>query len=66
MAGKMKDEPGISYLLCVPDLGPCKKIPTHRTLALELHENSLPQGCHQRYPKVKNKVKNVKKCNTTS
>jgi hypothetical protein len=44
MTGKMKDEPRNSYLLCVLDLNHGKKIPTHPTLALELHENSLPKG----------------------
>jgi hypothetical protein len=39
--GKMKDEPGTSHLLWVPDLVPRKKIPKHHTLALELHENSF-------------------------
>jgi hypothetical protein len=57
----MKDEPGTSYILCVPDLVPRKKIPKHRTLALEFHENSLPRRFHQRYSKVKKNtnVRNV-------
>jgi hypothetical protein len=65
MVGKMKDEPGTSHLLCVPDLVPRKKIPNHRTLVVELHENSLPQRFHQRYSKVM-KNTNVKKCSSTS
>jgi hypothetical protein len=56
MAGKMKHEPGTSHLLCITDLVPRKKIPTHHTLSLELHENSLPQRFHQRYSKVLKKV----------
>jgi hypothetical protein len=52
-AGKMKDEPGTSHLLWVPDLVPRKKIPKHHTLALELHENSLSRRFHQRYSKVR-------------
>jgi hypothetical protein len=51
--------------LCVWDLVPRKKILKHRTLALELHENSLPQRFHQRYSKVK-KNTNVKKWTTAS
>jgi hypothetical protein len=61
----MKDEPRTSHLLCVPDLVPHKKIPKHRTFALELHENSLSQRFHQRYSKIK-KSTNVKKCSTSS
>jgi hypothetical protein len=56
MAGKVKHEPGTSHLLCIPDLVPRKKIPTHRTLSLELHENSLPQWFHQLYSKFKKMV----------
>jgi hypothetical protein len=62
MAGRMKDEPGTSHLLCVPDFRPRKKNPKHHTLALELHKNSLSRRFHQRYPKAK-KNTNVKKCN---
>jgi hypothetical protein len=65
MTGKMKDEPGTSHLLCVPDLVPHKEIPKHRTLALELHENSLQQRFHKRYSNVKKNM-NVEKCSTTS
>jgi hypothetical protein len=61
----MKDEPGTSHLLCVPDLVPRKKIPKHRTLVLELHGNSLSQMFQQRYSKVK-KNTNIKKYSTTS
>jgi hypothetical protein len=62
--GKMKDDPGTSHVLCVPDLVPRKKIPKHHPLALELHENSLPRRFHQRYSKVKKNM-NVKKCSTS-
>jgi hypothetical protein len=60
----MKDESGTSHLLCVSDLVPRKKTQKHQTLALELHENSLPRRFHQRYSKVM-KNTNVQKCSTS-
>jgi hypothetical protein len=60
----MKDESGTSHFFCILDLVPHKKIPKHHTLALELHENSLPRRFHQRYSKVK-KNTNFQKCSTS-
>ena len=66
MAGRMKGESGTCYQSCVQDLYAYKTIPTHRTLAPELHENSCKQWFHQINPKYKNKVMIVAKYNTTS
>jgi hypothetical protein len=65
MADKMKDEPGTSHLFCILDLVPRKKIPKHCTLALELHENSLPQMFTKEILKLR-KNTNVKKCSTAT